>query len=108
MRTAVWWFAAVGEAPVAVLYPARVSSLSDAELDALVAGAVVDCHDEHEQLSGLFAMIQENLTVPFDTEVLGIPVVRKVDLRLWGIAAICHRGRFQQAIGIMTPAGPAA
>lgn len=46
---------AVGEAPESVLYPARVSSLSDAELDALVAEAVVDCYDEHEQLSGLFA-----------------------------------------------------
>jgi hypothetical protein len=79
-----------------------VSSLSDAELDALIAEAVVDCYDEHEQLSGLFVMIQENLAVPFDTEVLGVPVaVRKVDLRSSGIVAICHRGRFQQAIGIM-------
>ena len=44
-----------------------MSFLSDAELDALVAEAVVDCYDEHEQLSGLFAMIQDNLAVPFDT-----------------------------------------
>jgi len=89
---------AAGGAPEAVLYPARVSSLSD----ALVAEAVVDCYDEHEQLSGLFAMIEGDLTVPFETEVLGVPVVvRKVDLRSSGIVAICHRGRLRQAIGVL-------
>jgi hypothetical protein len=93
---------AAGEAREAVLYPARVSSHSDAEIDALVAEAVVDCYDEHEQLSGLFVMIEDNLSVPFDTEVLGVPVVvRKVDLRSSGIVAICHRGRLRQAIGIL-------
>jgi hypothetical protein len=54
----------------AVLYPARVSSLSEAELDALVAEAAVDCYDEHEQLSDLF-VIQDHLAVPFGTEVPG-------------------------------------
>lgn len=94
--------AAVGGGPEAVLYPARVSSLSDAELDALVAEAVVDCYDEHEQLSGFFAMIEGDLMVPFETEVLGVPVVvRKVDLRSSGIVAICHRGRLRQAIGVL-------
>lgn len=93
---------AAGEAPEAVLHPSRVSSLSDTELDALVAEAVVDCYDEHEQLSGLFAMIEGDLAVPFETEVLGVPVVvRKVDLRSSGIVAICHRGRLRQAIGIL-------
>lgn len=88
--------------PEAVLYPARVSSLSDAELDALVAEAVVDCYDEHEQISGLFVMIQDNLVTPFDTAVLGVPVVvREVDLRLSGIVAICHRGGLQQPIGVL-------
>jgi hypothetical protein len=79
-----------------------VSSLSDAELDALGAEVVVDCYDEHEQLSGFFAMIEGDLTVPFETEVLGVPVVvRKVDLRSSGIVAICHRGRLRQAIGVL-------
>jgi hypothetical protein len=85
-----------------VFYPARVSSLSDAELDALVAEAVVDCYDEHEQLSSLFVMIQDSLAVPFDTGVLGVPVVvRKVDLHSSGIVAICHRGQVRQAIEIL-------
>jgi hypothetical protein len=97
-----WALCGANEPPVAFVYAARVSSLSEAELDALVAEAVVDCYDEHEQLSGLFVMIQDNLAVPFATEVLGVPVVvRKVDLRSSGIVAICHRSRMRQAIGIL-------
>lgn len=85
-----------------VVYPARVSSLSNAELEALVAEAVMDCYDEHEQLSGLFVMIRDNLAVPFTTEVLGVQVaVRKVNLRSCGIVAVCHRGRMRQAIGTL-------
>lgn len=68
----------------------------------MIAEAVVDCYDEYEQLSGLFAMIEGDLALPFETEVLGVPVVvRKVDLRLSGIVAICHRARLRQAIGIL-------
>lgn len=79
-----------------------MSSRSEAELDALVAEAVVDCYDEVEQLSGLFTMIHDNLLVPFMTEVLGVQVtVRTVDLRAYGIVGICHRGRMRQAIGIL-------
>jgi hypothetical protein len=108
--TAVVWFAWCIVRPTLILHAnrcpvvrcRRVSSLSDTELDALVAEAVVDCYDEHEQLSGLFVMIQDHLAVPFDTEVLGVPVVvRKVDLRSSGIVAICHRGRLRQAIGVL-------
>ncbi len=68
----------------------------------MVAEAVMDCYDEHEQLSGLFAMIESEMTMPFETEVLGVPVVvRKVDLRSSGIVAICHRGWLRQAIGVL-------
>jgi hypothetical protein len=79
-----------------------VTSLSRVELDALVAEAVVACYDEDEQLTGLFTMIQDELTVPFTTEVLGLEAtVRRVDLRVAGIVAICHRGRLRQSIGIL-------
>jgi hypothetical protein len=79
-----------------------VGSLSRAELDALVAEAIVDCYDDDEQLTGLYTMIEDNLALPFTTEVLGVEVtVRKVDLRDGGIVAICHRGGLRQAIGIL-------
>ncbi|MFE9958102.1 hypothetical protein [Micromonospora sp. NPDC005299] len=45
-----------------------------AELDALVGEATVDAYDADEQLSGLFTMIEDNLAVPFTTQVLGVEV----------------------------------
>jgi len=40
--------------------------------------------------------------VAVDSRVLGVEVtVRKVDLRADDVAAICHRGRDRQAIGIL-------
>ncbi|GAA1021629.1 hypothetical protein Aple_072310 [Acrocarpospora pleiomorpha] len=75
----------------------------DAHLDELIAQAIVDAYDEHEQLSGFHVMIEDNLAVPFETTVLDIPVtVKKIEHQLGtGIAAICHRGRHRQAIGIL-------
>ncbi|BCJ45039.1 hypothetical protein GCM10010168_83870 [Actinoplanes ianthinogenes] len=47
-------------------------------------------------------MIEGDLAVPFETEVLGVPVtVRKVDLRSSGIVANCHHDRLRQAIGVL-------
>jgi hypothetical protein len=51
-----------------------VDSLSRSELDALVDEAMVDCYDEDEQLTGLFTMIEDNLAMPFTTQVLGVEV----------------------------------
>ncbi|MFC4534627.1 calcium-binding protein [Sphaerisporangium dianthi] len=75
---------------------------SRAELDALVAEAIVDAYDEHEQLSGFHVMLEEHLSVPFTTIVLGVEVtVKKIDLLPGsGIVAICTRGPHRQAIGI--------
>jgi hypothetical protein len=79
-----------------------VGSLSRARLDALVEEATVDCYNEDEQLTGLYTMIDENLTVPFTTQVLGVEVtVRRVDVVRSEIVAVCHRGRTRQVIGIL-------
>lgn len=79
-----------------------MGSLSRAELDALIGEATVDAYDDDEQLTSLFTMIEDNLAVPFTTQVLGVEVtVRRVDLRQGGVVAICHRDRFRQAIGIL-------
>ena len=79
-----------------------MSPLSRAELEALVAEAVVDAYDDDEQIAGLYTMIADNLAVPFTTQVLGVDVtVRRVDLRPGGIVAVCQRGRIRQAIGIL-------
>ncbi|MET7396324.1 calcium-binding protein [Dactylosporangium sp. NPDC005572] len=79
-----------------------MSSLKRSQFDALVEEATVDCYNEDEQLTGLYTMIEDNLALPFTTEVLGVEVtVRRVDLRGDRIVAICHRGRERQAIEIL-------
>ena len=80
----------------------RVSELSEADLDELVAQATVDCYNEYEELAGLAVMLEDNLAVPFETTVLGVPVtVRKIDQTESGIVAICVRGKHRQAIPVL-------
>ena len=74
-----------------------------ARLAELVAEAVVDCHGEEEQLTGLFTMIEDNLALPFATRVLGVEVtVESVDLTDDDrIVAGCRRRRERQAISLL-------
>ena len=81
---------------------AVVKELSEAELDALIDEATVDCYNEDEELAGFAVMIEDNLAVPFETMVLGIAVtVEKIDQARSGIVAICVRGQHRQAIAIL-------
>lgn len=83
-------------------YSFAVGSLSRARMDALVEEATVDCFNEDEQLTGLYTTIDENLAVPFATQVLGVEVtVRRVDLIGDAIVAVCHRGRTRQVISLL-------
>lgn len=52
---------------------------------------------------GLYTMIEDHLKVPFETEVLGVPVtVERVDLTPGGeIVAICVRGNKHQQVPIL-------
>jgi hypothetical protein len=83
--------------------------MSPARLDAMVEEATVDCHDEAEQVSGLYTTIADSLAVPFQTMVLGVDVtVEDVDLTGRGeIVAYCSRGQFRQAISILDLPMPA-
>jgi hypothetical protein len=79
-----------------------VSELSEAELDALIAQATVDCYNQDEELAGFAAMIEDNLAVPFETTVLGVTVtVRKKSQTESGIVAICVHWKDRQAIPIL-------
>jgi hypothetical protein len=77
--------------------------LSKARLAEMIEEATVDAYDEYEQTTGWFTMIEENLAVPFETNVLGVPVVvERVDMdETEHIVAICKRGRTRQAIRIL-------
>ena len=81
----------------------RIPRISKQRLEAMIEEATVDCYDEAEQITGWFTMIDENLEVPFETTVLGIPVtVERVDLsRSEQIVAICRRGRERQSLPIL-------
>lgn len=76
---------------------------SQAQLEALISEATVDAHNECEQRMGFATMIADNLSLPFETEVLGIPVtVEGLDLSApEEIVAICRRGTKRQKIGIL-------
>jgi Calcium binding len=53
--------------------------LSKERLEELVEEATIDAYNESEQASGFFTMMEDNLKLPFDTEVLGVSVtVEKV------------------------------
>jgi hypothetical protein len=81
----------------------RALHISKARLAEMIEEATVDAYDESEQVTGWFTMIDENLEVPFETTVLGIPVtVERVDLsRSEQIVAICRRGRERQVLPIL-------
>jgi hypothetical protein len=77
--------------------------IGKARLEEMIEDATVDCHDESEQMMGWFTMLDENLVVPFETRVLGVPVtVERVDLNhSEQIVAVCARGRDRQALPIL-------
>jgi hypothetical protein len=62
-------------------------------LDRLVEEAIVDCYNESEQIAGLYTMIEDNLALPFETMILGVPVtVVCIDLTPRDeIVAVCRR-----------------
>jgi hypothetical protein len=69
-------------------------------LRQLVEEAVVDAYDETEQRVGFFTTIDNNLALPFETDVLGVAVrVEQIELTEANeIVAICRRGLKRQAI----------
>jgi hypothetical protein len=83
--------------------PSSRPRLSKRELEALIEEAIVDAYGDAEQQVGFLTMLEEHLTVPFITEILGVAVrVDRVDLNdAEEIVAICRRGRQRQSIPIL-------
>ncbi|MBK8693563.1 MAG: hypothetical protein IPN17_15040 [Deltaproteobacteria bacterium] len=86
--------------------PARAAKASEpgaARLRELIEEATVDAYDEEEQRMGFYTMLEDNLAVPFETEVLGVAVqVTEVELNdAQDIVALCQRGRHTQRIAIV-------
>lgn len=76
-------------------------------------GSQVDCHDEDEQTSGFFNMIEDALAVPFVTRILGVEVSRgrRRNGRGRDLKAVCEHGGERQRIVLLdlplTPQLPA-
>jgi hypothetical protein len=72
-------------------------------LDRLIEEATVDAYGESEQRVAFYTMLEENLRVPFRTEVLGVPtIVERLDMTDDDqIVAICRCGRARQAVPIL-------
>lgn len=79
------------------------SKLPATELDALIEEAIVDAYDTSEQATSFYTMLENDLALPFKTEVLGMEVtVDRVDLTDdEDIVAICRRGNARQRIRIV-------
>ncbi len=74
-----------------------------AHLDALIAEAIVDAYNESEQTVGFYTMMENNLALPFETEILGIKVaVEQIDMNADdAIVAVCQHGSTQQRIPLL-------
>ena len=84
---------------------------SVAELDRLVEEATVDAYGELEQATSFFYVVEEHLSLPFETRVLGLSAkVEKVDLAgREEIVVVCRCGKEKQRISILdlnVPAPP--
>ncbi len=81
----------------------RKRTISKAKLDELIEEATIDAYGDSEQRVGFYTMIEENLALPFETQVLGVEAtVTRIGLNdAEEIVAICTRGRSRQTIPIL-------
>ena len=71
-------------------------------VDDLIAEAITDAHDHDEQVDGFLACLEEHVSVPFTTTVLGATVsVSGFEAGDEGqIAAVCRRGKHKQRLAV--------
>jgi hypothetical protein len=76
--------------------------LSKARLNELVEEALVDAYDDSEQVTGFYAMIENDLRLPFETEILGMTViVEGIDITEDDqLVALCRKDKTKQRISL--------
>jgi hypothetical protein len=81
----------------------RMLAPSAARLDEMIEEAIVDAYGESEQTLGFCTMLEDNLAVPFETELLGIAaIVSRIEMTDDDrIVAVCSRGRARQRVSIL-------
>ena len=81
----------------------RAKLLASARFDEMIEEAIVDAYDASEQVTGFFTMLEDNLAMPFQTNILGVEVtVARVDITNdEQLVAVCARGKSRQRIPIL-------
>jgi Calcium binding len=76
--------------------------LGKAPLDELVEEALVDAYDESEQVAGFYAMLENDLRLPFETKIFGVTVtVDGIDITEDDqLAAVCRKDKTKQRISL--------
>lgn len=76
--------------------------LSKAQLDDLVEEALVDAYGESEQAVGFYTTMENDLRLPFETEILGVSVmVEGIDITEDDqLVAVCRRDKSKQRISL--------
>jgi hypothetical protein len=82
---------------------ARGKGPSEAKLEEMIEEAIVDAYGESEQTSGFYTMLEDNLSLPFETEMFGVKVtVEGIEMTDdEQIVAVCSRGKQRQNIRIL-------
>jgi hypothetical protein len=81
----------------------RSKTVPDSKLDRMIEEAIIDAYGDSEQITGFYTMLEDNLAVPFQTEILGIEVtVDGIDMTDDDqIVAVCVRGKSRQRVPIL-------
>ena len=76
--------------------------LSKARLDELVEEALVDAYGESEQVTGFYTVMENDLRLPFETEILGMTVtVEDIDITEdEQLVAVCRKDKTKQRISL--------
>jgi hypothetical protein len=76
--------------------------LNKARLDELVEEALVDVYGESEQVTGFYTMMENDLRLPFETEILGMTViVEGIDITEDDqLVAVCRKDKTKQRISL--------
>jgi hypothetical protein len=76
---------------------------SESKLDKMIEEAIVDAYGESEQIVGFYTMLEDNLALPFNTEILGVAVtVERIELTNDDrIVAVCSRGNTKQRVPLL-------
>ena len=76
--------------------------LSTSRLDELIEEALVDAYGESEQASGFYTMLENDLRLPFETQILGVTAsVESIDITEDDqLVAVCRHGRTRQRISL--------